>query len=92
MAFYNNAIIAEVQAKARFFNFDGQQVRSWNQHRRGEELRLVTGWTWVPRDVFVWYPGDARPTWAGWLASLPDGYRCVPSATPHLRSSSGSET
>lgn len=50
MAFYNNAILAEVGRHARFFNFDGQQVRSWNTHRRGEELRLVTGWTWMSRD------------------------------------------
>lgn len=48
--FYNRAIISEVEQLARFYYFNVEQVRSWNQHRRGDELRLVTGWTWMARN------------------------------------------
>ena len=50
MAFYANSVIAEIERQVRVFYFARDQVRGWNLHRRGEELRLVTGWTWATRD------------------------------------------
>src|ERR1700752_2714785 len=48
--FFTQAITAEIERRARFCYFDVAQVRAWNLHRRGDELRLLTGWTWMARD------------------------------------------
>ena len=49
MAYYSDATIQEIEEECRVFYLDRAVTRSWNENRRGNELRLVTGWTWVQR-------------------------------------------
>ena len=51
MAFFNEAIQAEIKRVARVFYIDRTLCTHWNAHRRGEEdLRLLTGYCWQARD------------------------------------------
>jgi len=45
-----NDIIAEVDRVARVIYIDKAQCKVWNDHRRDDELRLLTGWTWIARN------------------------------------------
>jgi hypothetical protein len=43
-------IIADVDHVARIHYVDVGMCQRWNEHRRGGELRLLTGWCWTSKD------------------------------------------
>ena len=45
-----NAVITDVQKVARIYYIDAAHTKSWNEHRREGELRLLTGWCWTTKD------------------------------------------
>jgi hypothetical protein len=45
-----NRIVAEVDHLARIHYIDMAQTRLWNEHRKADELRLLTGWCWTAKD------------------------------------------
>lgn len=49
MSFYGRAIIADIEERARVFYIDRELCKNWNENRRGNELRLLSGWTWAER-------------------------------------------
>lgn len=46
---YGYEKIREIEERARIFYLNRTMAFGWNENRRGNELRLVTGWTWVER-------------------------------------------
>lgn len=44
-----NAIIADVDRAARIFYINQDLAAGWNKNKRGDELRMLTGWMWVSR-------------------------------------------
>ena len=57
MAFYSNDIIARVESVCRIRYMGRGDVTLWNQNRRGEELRLLTGWMWTAKDGSAYQQG-----------------------------------
>lgn len=49
MAFYTNDTIDEVERVARIYYLNKHQTKLWNDNKRGNELRLLTGWVWVSK-------------------------------------------
>lgn len=49
MAYFTNAITEEIEAVARVFLLTGAMAKNWNDHRRDEELRQLSGWCWVEK-------------------------------------------
>jgi hypothetical protein len=45
-----NNIIADVDRVARIHYVDVGLCQQWNKHRRGGELRLLTGWCWTAKN------------------------------------------
>lgn len=50
MSYFPKPIISAVDEAARVFYVDRERCRMWNDNRRGDELRLLTGWCWIARD------------------------------------------
>lgn len=42
-----NDIVAAVDKVARIYYINGAEARSWNEHRRSGELRMLSGWCWT---------------------------------------------
>jgi hypothetical protein len=42
-------IVKQVQRVARIYYVDKTQTKLWNDNRRGNELRMFTGWMYVDR-------------------------------------------
>lgn len=49
MAFFTDAVAAEIKRVARVYYMDRTRARIWNDKRKGEELRSLTGFYWVSR-------------------------------------------
>lgn len=49
MSWLTNAVITEVERRARIFYVDKAMCASWNNNRSKEDLRLLSGWCWVQR-------------------------------------------
>jgi hypothetical protein len=42
-------MVAEVEKAARVFYIDQALTQRWNEHRKADEPRLMTGWCWQAR-------------------------------------------
>lgn len=51
MSWFPNNIIAEVDRLARITYLDRNACKLWNDNRRGNELRLLSGWMWTSRST-----------------------------------------
>jgi hypothetical protein len=49
MAFFSDDIIGKVEAVARIRYMARDDVKLWNENRRGGELRLLSGWCWTAK-------------------------------------------
>jgi len=49
MAFYRQDVLTAMHKVATFRYVDRNTCKAWNEHRRGDELRLLTGWCWTER-------------------------------------------
>lgn len=70
MAYYGDKTISEIEERARVFYLDQSHTRGWNENRRGNELRLLTGWTWSERGG----QGRSRTGFKTRSAALRDAY------------------
>jgi len=70
MAYYTSEVIDTIGEHARVFYIDQRLTRAWNENRRGKELRLLTGWTWVQRGG----EGKSRTGFKTRSAALRDAY------------------
>jgi hypothetical protein len=73
MAFFRNAIIDEIEEAVRIFRIDRTMAKTWNDHRRNNELRLLTGWTWSARDG----SGRSKTGFQTYSAAARDAYYVV---------------
>ena len=47
-------------ARVRYVNVD--ETKTWNEHRKDGELRLLTGWEWIARDGTSFHGGFKTET------------------------------
>jgi hypothetical protein len=45
-----NAVFEDVKKVARVHYVNVAMCKTWNEHRRHGELRLLTGWCWTAKD------------------------------------------
>jgi hypothetical protein len=47
---FKDAVYAEVDDVATIDYVDMLQCQRWNEHRKADELRMLTGWRWTAKD------------------------------------------
>ena len=82
-----NNIVAEVDRAARIHYVDRAMCVRWNEHRKPDELRLLTGWAWTAKDGRSFRQGFKTTTVAYRDAyySLVRHEEAPPIARPRLR-------
>lgn len=50
MGFFTHDIIDQVEAVAKIRYMGRDDIKLWNENRRGGELRLLSGWMWTAKD------------------------------------------